>query len=61
MSTDYFLYSPKHKRRAMIASIGLSGFKYWPNEYGGREFVDWAITNFIDDVRLVSEHQLPDE
>ena len=45
----------------MIASIGLSGFKYWPNEYGGREFVDWAITNFIDDVRLVSEHQLPDE
>ena len=61
MSTDYFLYSPKAKRCVMIGSDGISGPRSWPIEYGGREFIKWAIENFIDDVVMVNENQLPDD
>ena len=61
MSTDYFLFSPKAKRAVMIGSDGMSGTKIWPTEYGGREFLRWAIREFIDDVCLVREHALPDD
>ena len=58
MSTDYFLCSPSNKRKAMVGSSGLSGVKVWPTEYGGREFIAWAIEDSVSDVRLISEHEL---
>lgn len=58
MSTDFYLYSPSHKRKAMVGSIGLGGVKSWPTEYGGKEFIAWAIENNIQDVVLVDENRL---
>ena len=58
MSTDYFLYSPKHKRSAMVGSMGLGGARSWPAEYGGKEFIAWAIEESVYDVVLISEHEL---
>jgi hypothetical protein len=43
----------------MVGSDGFSGVKSWPAEYGGKEFIAWAIEESIDDVCLVNEHQLP--
>jgi len=42
----------------MVGSIGLGGVKSWPTEYGGKEFIAWAIENSIQDVVLVDEHRL---
>ena len=61
MSTDYFLFSRKANRAVMVGSIGLGGVKSWPTEYGGKEFIAWAIGEGADDVHLVNEHQLPDD
>lgn len=61
MSTDYYLYSPSRKKATMVGSIGLSGTKAWPIEYGGRSFIAWAITEFIEDVILVNENVLPED
>jgi hypothetical protein len=61
MSTDYYLYSPSHKKMAMVGSVGLGGVKSWPTEYGGKEFIAWAIENDVRDIVLVNEHQLPDD
>jgi hypothetical protein len=61
MSTDYFLYSPSNKRCVMVGSVGLSGVKSWPTEYGGKDFLAWAIENSVTDIVLVTEHQLPDD
>ncbi len=61
MSTDYYLYSPSHRRCVMVGSdSSLSGPKSWPVEYGGREFIKWAIDNSVRDIVLVDEHSLPD-
>ena len=61
MSTDYYLYSPSHKKSAMVGSVGLSGVKVWPTAYGGKEFIAWAIENNITDVVLVDEHRIDEE
>jgi hypothetical protein len=58
MSTDYYLYSPSHKKSVMVGSVGFSGVKSWPTEYGGKEFIAWAIENNIKDVVLVDEDRL---
>ena len=58
MSTDYFLYSPSHRKKAMVGSVGLSGAKVWPTEYGGKEFIAWAIENGVIDVVLIDENRL---
>lgn len=42
----------------MIGSVGFSGAKSWPVEYGGREFIKWMIENMVYDVIVVNEHQL---
>lgn len=55
MSTDWFLFSPSHKKSAMVGSIGLGGVKVWPTEYAGDEFLRWAIENHVIDVVLVHE------
>jgi hypothetical protein len=56
MSTDWFLFSPAHRKGAMIGSVGLGGVKVWPTEYKGVEFLRWAIDNNVKDVVLVNEH-----
>jgi len=61
MSTDYFLYSPSRKRAVMVGSDGLGGVRSWPVEYGGQEFIAWALEEFVRDVVLVDEHHLPDD
>jgi hypothetical protein len=61
MSVDYFLFSPSKNRCVMVGSIGMSGVKSWPADYGGGEFIAWAIENSIYDVVLVNEDQLPDD
>jgi hypothetical protein len=58
MSTDYYLFSPSMKKAVMVGSNGMSGPRSWPVEYGGREFISWAIENFVDDVQLINEHKL---
>lgn len=58
MSTDYYLYSPKRKKAVMIGSVGFSGSKSWPVEYGGREFIQWMLDELVDDVVVVNEHYL---
>ncbi len=58
MSVDFYLYSPSYKKATMVGSIGLSGPKSWPVEYGGRSFIKWAIENSVRDVILVDENQL---
>lgn len=55
MSTDWFLFSPSQKKKAMIGSIGFSGVKVWPTEYGGDDMLRWAIENHVTDVVLVNE------
>lgn len=55
MSTDWFLFSPSHKRKAMVGSIGLGGTKVWLTEYGVAGFMLWAIEEHITDVVLVNE------
>jgi len=45
MSTDWFLFSPSKKTKAMVGSDGFSGVKVWPTEYGGHELLRWAIEN----------------
>lgn len=61
MSTDYYLYSKAHNKCVMIGSDGLSGPKSWPTEYGGKEFILWAIGEFVNDIVMCNEHQLPDD
>jgi len=56
MSTDWFLFSPSKKTKAMVGSDGFSGVKVWPTEYGGHELLRWAIENNITDVVLVNEN-----
>lgn len=58
MSTDYYLYSPSHKKSAMVGASGIGGVKSWPTEYGGKEFIAWAIENNVQDVTLIDEHRL---
>lgn len=58
MSTDYHLYSQSHNKRAMVGSVGLGGVKVWSTEYGGKEFLAWAIENNIRDAVLVDENRL---
>lgn len=55
MSTDWFLFSPSRKKRAMVGSIGMGGVKVWPNDYQGGEFLAWVIEENITDVVLVHE------
>lgn len=55
MSTDWFLFSPSHKRTAMVGSIGIGGVKVWPTEYGGNDMLRWAIENHVTDIVLVNE------
>lgn len=56
MSTDWFLFSPSHKKKVMVGSIGLGGVKVWPAEYKGDAFLRWAIENHVTDVILVDEN-----
>lgn len=56
MSTDWFLFSPSRKRKAMVGSIGLGGVKVWPSEYGGDQFLRWAIDEHVTDIVLVNEN-----
>jgi len=60
VSVDYFLFSPGANRAVLIGSVGAFGVKSWPVEYGGREFIAWAIEESINDVRMVSERELPE-
>lgn len=56
MSTDWFLFSPTHKRKAMVGSIGIGGVKVWPTEYKGDAFLRWAIDNHVTDIVLIDEN-----
>ena len=57
MTVDFYMYSPKHKVKAFVGNIGLSGIReYVGNEY--IEFIRWVIEEHIDDVVVVNEHKL---
>ena len=55
MSTDWYLFSPSRKKKAMIGSIGLGGVKVWTEYYGGADLLRWAIEEHVTDVVLVNE------
>ena len=57
MSVDYYLVSPSRKKGVQIGSDGLGGVQCYPGSEECAAFVRWAIEEFVDDVRMVNEHE----
>lgn len=58
MSTDWYLYSPSHKRKAMCGSVGLSGVQSFPAHPEVIDFIRWAIDETVTDIIMLDEHRL---